>query len=526
MKAPHRILLAAVLGATLFAAAARAELTFTVNDNSAAGVFDQPSVAMHGATTHVAFIGAAGPTGPFRVYYAAINGSADFSNLTLARGNFLTTPQTAVDNAAAGNDLYYDARHPVIAVRSATEAVIFFQAKPSSASDPAYALYRARIVLDNNLVVEQRVNLVSGIPAGDVEDVSFALLAADNSARIAYSTRASIASADPFQVAFARVGLDNAAAAAPVAVTASYRLSQGHRPLPSVKLDDRNRAHVAWAATDASGTTPGPVYYAMIKETNGVDNMVIAPTAIMSRYFMRYSFPSVLVVTASLITVVAADEVSGNLGYVQINPDEARQNGMPGWDNISNNNRFLPVPPGEVILGDNFRLYRPEAFYESSSGRIFVTGYGTAGATFLAMKLSPGAYSADIVTGPTTFGSGHPPSWIDNDYTRAAFGFPGGRAVVFWSGIRDPENTASTDRDLYFTSVATVAAWISQNESGCSMVSDPARGAAGRIPGALLLFLPAAVLAARRFIANRGRRPADRGTINDFRRASGRTIGR
>ncbi|MGE5188519.1 MAG: hypothetical protein ACM3NF_00505, partial [Gemmatimonadota bacterium] len=350
MTPRYRILLAALGAALIAATAARAELTFPVND--AAGVFDQPSVAMSGATAHVAFIGAAGPAGPFRVYYAAVNSGVDFTNTALARASIFVTPPGIVDNTdLAGNDPYYDARHPAIAVRSATEAVIFFQARPSGPSDP-YALYRARVRLDNNAVVEQRVNRVLDIAPGEVEDVSFALVGADNTAtaRVAYATR--IAPTDPFDISFARVGLDNAQAATPVAVTtvATFPLARGFRPVPSLKLDDQNRAHIAWAATDDTGAASGPVYYAMVKETGGVDNMVIAPTPIMTREFMRYSFPSLLVLGTSSIAVFAGDEIDGNLAYVQLNPDAARQDGRPAWDNLGTFGSFLLVPPGEAIL--------------------------------------------------------------------------------------------------------------------------------------------------------------------------------
>jgi hypothetical protein len=522
MTSRNRVFLAAVLAATLFAAAtARAEMTFPVNDNTIPGVFDQPSVAMNGQVAHVAFIGAASAAGPFKVHYAAVNGGADFTNLTLARSAILVTSPTIVDNTdLGGNDSYYDARHPAIAMRSATEAVIFFQAKQTSL-DTVYSLYRARVRIDNNAVVEQRVNLVSNIqPGDDIQDVSFAIVAADNTARVAYATRDT--SAGLFDLSFARVGLDNAEASAPVAINSAYSSSRGFRPVPSLKLDDQNRAHIAWAATDDSGTNPGPVYYAMIKETNGVDNMVIAPTPIMTREAMRYSFPSVLVFGRSLITVLAGDEVDGNLAYVQINPDAARQNGLPAWDNLSSNNSFLPVPPGEAILPDEFSLFRPEAFYESASGRIFLTGYGASGCTFFAVKIAAAAASVERVTDPGQFAVMQPPSSLPGDYTKAAFGFPGGKILAFWSGIPAP---GSADRNLDVTTVPTAAAWITSNESGCAMVADPASGAAGRIPGALLLFLPAAVLAARRIAVNR-RRLAARRPRHGARRPHGRTVGR
>ncbi len=530
MKSPYRIFLASVLGATLFAAAANAEKTFPVNDNNT-GLFDQPSVAMGGATAHVAFIGDKTGTG-YKVYYAAVNGAADFTNVLLQRDNtVILTPPTTVDNTDFGNDLYADARHPKIAIRSSTEAVILFQAKPTSTSDTAYQLYIARLTLAGNAVVGMSVKQVQGLAGGTVEDVSWALITTDNSARVVYSTRSAIAAAENFQLAFARVGLDNAEAAAPVVIASpsSYPLSQGARPIPSLKLDDLNRAHIAWAAEGASGSSSGPIYYAMIDQTNGVDNMLIAPTDVMTGYTAGYAFPSVLVFSRSLITVIASDEALGELSYVQINPDAAKKNGLPAWDNLANRDTFKLKPPGEPILPSSYRLFHPEAFYEASSGRIFMTGYrgrpdGTskAGVTFFAFKLNTAAASADPVTLPDPFALVDRPTGIDNDYAQAAFGFPGGKVLVFWS-----DNVAGTaNRNLNVTTVSTVASWISSNESGCAMVPDPARGAAGRIPGALVLLLPAAVLAGRRLLVKRVRHPATRETTPGVRRPVGGTIGR
>ena len=173
-------ILAMVLAAVM-AATAAAEVTLPVNGVS--GAFDQPSVAMNGADAHVAYIGAATTTGSFRVYYAAVNSGADFTNLLLARDSILVTPPTEVVDA--GGDVYADARHPRIALRSSTEVVIFFQAKPSGPADTAYLLYRALLTLDNNVVVSQSVLQVDGVSPGNIEDVSFGLVAADNTARLA-----------------------------------------------------------------------------------------------------------------------------------------------------------------------------------------------------------------------------------------------------------------------------------------------------------------------------------------------------
>src|SRR4030065_236986 len=87
---------------------------------------------------------------------------------------------------AGGGDVSADARHPRIALRSSTEVVIFFQAKPSGPADTAYLLYRALLTLDNNVVVSQSVLPVEGVSPGNIEHVSFGLVAADNTPRPAY----------------------------------------------------------------------------------------------------------------------------------------------------------------------------------------------------------------------------------------------------------------------------------------------------------------------------------------------------
>ena len=152
------------------------------------------------------------------MYYAAVNGNTNFANLSLVKDNtvILTSP-TAVDNTTAPNDSYYDARHPKIAVRSTTEAVILFQAKPSSLpADNVYRPYIARLTLAGNTVTSISVRKVAGFPTApvdltvsDMEDLSFGIVTTDNSARVAFGTRSAIGGG-PFQVYFARIGLDNA----------------------------------------------------------------------------------------------------------------------------------------------------------------------------------------------------------------------------------------------------------------------------------------------------------------------------
>ena len=136
-----RILL--VIAATVgLAAGAWAEGIFPVNNpGSGNWVFDQPSVVADGAVLHLAFVGdnTAGPgTSDTRLYYAAVNGNADFTNRLTTDNQVRITAPVAIDNG----DAYTDARHPQIALRTATELVILFQARPGPGAD--YKLFRAQ----------------------------------------------------------------------------------------------------------------------------------------------------------------------------------------------------------------------------------------------------------------------------------------------------------------------------------------------------------------------------------------------
>jgi hypothetical protein len=82
---------------------------------------------------------------------------------------------------------------------------------------------------------------------------------------------------------------------------------------------------------------------------------------------------------------------------------------------------------------------------------------------------------------------------LPGDYTRPAFVPFSGESVQFWSG---QDNVVPGARNLYVTS--TFAPANPTTKSGCSMVGDPRDYDAGRIPGAAVLLLPAALLALRR----------------------------
>jgi len=481
------------------AATAGAGKTVAVNDPAIPGVFDQPSAVGSGSVVHVAYIGATTTAGPFLLFYAAIKGSSDFTNLSLSRTTpgFLVTPPTAIDNTAPGNDAYVDARHPRIAVRSSNEVEIFFQAKAAASPDPAYFLYMATLTLQDGAVVKQSVRLVTGL-SGFNEDVSFALNTSDGTARIAYSGRAGISG--DFNVYYARVSLDTAAVTGspgtPILLS-SVPGSSGSRPLPSLRLDSSKRAHVAWAANSDSATANG-IYYALVKETDGVDTVAIAATEVLGRS-RKWGDPNLLVSTPSSVIIVAVDEsqpeFAGNIGLVRINPNADDQDGSPVQVGIDT--KFLLTPPGEAILPESFNLFRPEAFLDSLT-QIHITGYGTGGtrSTYYGFKLASDFPYAQFQKLPAPVGldSAEFPVSLAGDYTRSALGFlTGGKVVVFWSG----EASGTGNRNLDVTGLPAASA-IETNESGCTVVTSPGGENTFRIPDVLLLALPLVMLWIRR----------------------------
>ena len=112
-----------------------------------------------------------------------------------------------------------------------------------------------------------------------------------------------------------------------------------------------------------------------------------------------------------------------------------------------------------------------------------VTASGGTASIFASMVGSP----VSVGIGDTAFAMQLP-----GDYTRPAFIPFSDKSVNFWSG---PDNVVAGARNLYVTGVSLTSA---SKQSGCSMVDDPRRGETGRIPGAAVLLLPAALLALRR----------------------------
>ncbi len=505
MKRSFWIMLSALLAAVAFGIPAHAEVTLTVNDNNT-GVFDQPSVVMNGSAAHVAFIGDVSSSGLFRVYHAAVNGGSDFTNRALPRDNqsILSFPLAIDNTGTSGNSAYYDARHPKIVLRSSSEVVILFQAKPAPTST-AYRLYLARLALVNDFASLVSVKEVSGFPtaspdltASDIEDISAGFVPTDNTVRLVFCEKSAIGAPEAFLVWFARVGVDNASVVGSPLLLSTASTSRGFRPIPSLKLDGQYRAQIAWVSNDNGTGGANPVYYAMVKETNGADNVVIAASQVISAS-MRWGHPQVQLYSDSSILILAVDESvpdsAGNIGLVNINPDADDQNGSSVQ--VSTNTNFFLTPPGELILSDEFNLYRPEAFLDSL-GKIHMTGYGTGGSScvYYAFKLISSNPYHEITTprAQVGFDAQETPTQLAGDYTRAAFGhFTGGKALVFWSGIVG----GSSNRNLDVTAIPTSTAYPS-NESGCAIVSAPGIGERDRIPGAVLLFLPALVLACRK----------------------------
>ncbi|MFA5807834.1 MAG: hypothetical protein WC978_05630 [bacterium] len=514
----RRTRLLLVIAATLgLAAAAWAEGIFPVNDTGNGNwVFDQPSVVANGTVLHVAFVGdnAAGADNASlntRLYYAAVNGGADFTNKTTTRDQVRLTAPVAIDNG----DAYTDARHPQIALRSATELEILFQAIP--VGDTNYKLFLALVTIDNNAVKTQQVkevlNPVSGRITGNLVDPSFALVASDNSLRVAYTDN----STGYGNVYYSRVGWDNAfLVGSPILLTpGQWPLTRGTAPRPRLRLEGTTRSHIAWAAETATATSV--IYYSMVKEASpGVDNLAIGATSVLSGPY-RWGFPNVLLPTASRVLILAGVDSGtigepGYLGTAYLNPDAVTHDGNPVtvWNLIPGASFFVFPPGSNTPLSSIFSVYHPEASLDASN-RIHVAGYGSAtgayfnAGTYFTMSL------LGITTTTTTAGniadliSPGVPVGTDNlafamsltgDYTRPAFMHLSGKAVHFWSGA---DNTVDGARNLYVTStLSSTDVPVPTKQSGCSMVDDPRRGEAGRIPGAAVLLLPAALLALRR----------------------------
>jgi hypothetical protein len=513
-----RILL--VIAATVgLAAAAWAEGIFPVNDAGTGNwVFDQPSVVANGTVLHVAFVGdsAVGGSINTRLYYAAVNGAADFTNKATTRSQVLVTAPVPIDD----DSLYTNARHPQISVRSATELAILFQAIPVGGST-SYKLFRALVTIENNAVTSRRIDKIQGAPEDDsgrgLTDPSFALVTTDNTMRVAFSSSPSIVAGSSYaDVYYARVGLDNARVLDDtLSLLTRTPASTGVTPLPRLRLEGTTRSHISWAA-DNGTTAPSDIYYAMVKEASpGVDNLAIGATPVLGN--QRWGFPNVLLPAASRVLVLAGVEsgtpgIAGPVGVALLNPDAVVHDGNPVTvSNTIAGASFIVYPPdNRNPLSNTFSAYHPEASLDGSN-RVHVAGYGalagihgTAGTYFTMSLLGVTATTgnfADLVSPGVSIGTDKS-SFADSipgDYTRPAFVHFSGKAVHFWSG---QDNAGTIARNLYVTSTVSSVdpppPVVPAKQSGCNVVDDPRHGEAGRIPGAVVLLLPAALLALRR----------------------------
>jgi hypothetical protein len=205
--------------------------------------------------------------------------------------------------------------------------------------------------------------------------------------------------------------------------------------------------------------------------------------------------------------------LAGSLGISEVNPYAVTFDGNPvNVNNVNqgSNRSFFLNPPGGSVLSSGFDAYQPEVSLDSQN-RMQVTGYGfrsdappyhgTPGRYYvmsLGSTVSGSGTSslfATMVTSPVLVGTGDIAFAVQlpGDYTRPAYSHFTGKTVQFWSG---PDNVVTGARNLYVTS--TFAASDPTSQSGCSMVDAPRRGEGGRIPGAAVLLLPAALLALRR----------------------------
>jgi hypothetical protein len=516
-----------VIAATLcLGAVAWAEGIFQVNNpGNVNWLFDQPSVVANGTVLHVAFVGDNAISGSTntRLYYAAVNGAADFANKVTTRDQVRLTAPVAIDN----DSLYTGARHPQIALRSANELVILFQAIPVGGGSD-YKLFRALVTIDNNTVTSRRIDRILDASGNDflggLTDPSFALVTTDNTMRIAFSSYPSMLAPQFSDVYYARVALDNARVADNTLIRLTTAGSVGKTPIPRLLLDGNRYSHVVWAANDNTTATPSGIYYAMVNAIppSVVDNLAIGATPVLSGGY-RWGFPNVLLANSSnYLWILAADEpfgstgLAGPLGITEINPYAVTHDGNPvNVNNVGANSLFFIIPPGGSVLSSDFDAYRPEAWVDGQA-RMHVAGYGFRGSLspyhgtpgrYYAMSVGSTSSSvgtasvfATMVSSPVPVGLGDNTlaMQIAGDYTRPAFAHLNGKAVHFWSG---PDNVLAGDdgaRNLYVTSVLDSPDNAPTKQSGCSIVGDPHRGEAERIPGVAVLLLPAAFLALRR----------------------------
>jgi hypothetical protein len=324
------------------------------------------------------------------------------------------------------------------------------------------------------------------------------------------------------EVFYAREGLDNTRVVDNTILLSTNTgdnsiASLGVSPLPRLRLDGNNDSHIVWAANNDNAANPAGIYYAMVHAVSPsvVDNLAIGATQVLYGGY-RWGFPNVVLTSPSTVWILAAQEsasggtgMAGSVGITEINPYAVTQDGNPvNVNNIGSNVSFFLNPPGGSVLSSDFDAYQPEVAFDSQN-RLHVAGYGfrddgghgTPG-RYYVMSLgttSSGAGTSSVfatmVASPVSVGIGDIAfaMQLPGDYTRPAFVHFSGKSVNFWSG---QDNVVTGGRNLYVTS--TYSPPDPTKQSGCSMVDGPHGYDAGRIPGAAVLLLPAALLALRR----------------------------
>ena len=367
-------------------------------------VFDQPSVVANGSVLHVAFVGnnAAGADSASlntRLYYAAVNGAADFTNKATTRSQVLVTAPVAIDNGP----LHINARHPQIALRSATELAILFQAIP--VGDDNYKLFRAKVTIGNNAVTSQRVDEIrdaagARIP-GKLTDPSFALVPNDDTMRIAFSSFPSLVAVPPYSdVYYARVGLDNARVVGNTILLTKTASSTGVSPLPRLRLDGNNYSHIVWAANNRSRAIrrrrlprESITRWCIRSRPASRTTIAIGATQVLSGGY-RWGFPNVLLSTAGNIWILAADEpfrVDGIGGIRRNRRDQPvrrdarrepgeRQQRRTRIPRSSSTRREDPCcPPTSTRINPRRSIDSQNRLHVAGYGFLYADGHGTPG---------------------------------------------------------------------------------------------------------------------------------------------------
>jgi len=406
IRVRSRSFLLVIAAAAGLAASAWAEAILPVNETgTGTWVFDQPSVVADGDVVHLAFVGngAAGADNASldtRLYYAAVNGGADFTNKEITRGDFLITAPVAIDNG----DAYTSARHPQITLRTSSELAILFQAIP--AGETNYKLFLALVTNEGNVVTNRRVGEIrdaaGGRIPGKLTDPSCGIVPSDSTLRVVYSSFPSLMAGSPYSdVFYARVALDNARVADNTILLSTNTgdnsiASLGVSPLPRLQLDSGNDSHIVWAANSDDPTTPAGIYYAMVHAVSPsvVDNIAIGATQVLYGGY-RWGFPSVVLIGQRNVWILAAQQstsggMTGSVGITEVDPYAVTFDGNPVSVQVLRRDS-VKVPAGTfrtVVLKPTIRT--KGLFSEGGEAELHISDDDRRMLVFLSVKLSIG----------------------------------------------------------------------------------------------------------------------------------------